>query len=240
MTSDNAQRLIVALDVDTYGEASSLVRALSPQVSWFKVGSQLFAREGHRVCALVKEAGGNLFLDLKFHDIPNTVFGAVQSALSLDVNMLTVHASGGDAMLREAVRAVEEAGKNNVQIVAVTVLTHLKIDDFVTMFSSSRSPREMVLTLASLAQRCGLSGVVASARELKIIKGSLGDAFKVVTPGIRLPGKEGQDDQVRVVTPEGAIQDGADYIVVGRPIIAADDPEAACGHILERINGLQA
>jgi orotidine-5'-phosphate decarboxylase len=208
-------------------------------VSWFKVGSQLFAREGPRVCKLVKEADGKLFLDLKFHDIPHTVFGAVQSALALDADMLTVHASGGDAMLREAVHAVEDFGKKDVELVAVTVLTHLKIDDFVSMFSSNRSPREMVLTLASLAKECGLSGVVASARELRIIKGSLGDDFKVVTPGIRVPGKDGQDDQVRVVTPEEAIQNGADYIVVGRPIIAAEDPEAACRHILERVNGLE-
>ena len=238
MPLDNAERLIVALDVDTYEQAAPLVKEIAPLVSWIKIGSRLFTREGPRVCELVKDHGLNLFLDLKFHDIPNTVFGAVQSALGLEVGMMTLHTSGGTAMIREAVRAVEEAGNRDVLLLGVTVLTHLRIDDFVTLFSSTCAPREMVLNLASMAQQAGLKGVVASAKELKILKGHLGEDFKVITPGIRLEGKGGQDDQVRVVTPDRAIADGADYIVVGRPIIAAADPADACRQVIERMRSV--
>ncbi len=236
MMVDNADRLIVALDVNTYEEAAALVASLSPHLRWAKIGSRLFTREGPRVCRLVKESGLNLFLDLKFHDIPNTVYGAVQSALELDADMLTLHASGGVPMIREAVRAVEESGRRNVILLGVTVLTHLRIDDFVTLFSSTCAPREMVLNLASLAKQAGLNGVVSSAQELKILKAHLGNDFKVVTPGIRMPESDGKDDQVRVVTPDKAIEAGADFIVVGRPIIAAEDPVQACQRIIERMN----
>ncbi|NIM20385.1 MAG: orotidine-5'-phosphate decarboxylase [Candidatus Latescibacteria bacterium] len=239
MSGDNAERLIVALDVETYEKASKLVELLSPQVRWVKVGSQLFTREGPRICELVRSSGLNLFLDLKFHDIPNTVYGAVRSALELDAGMLTLHTSGGTEMIREAMRAVEESGKRQVMLLGVTVLTHLRIDDFVTLFSSTCAPREMVLNLASLAQQAGLDGVVASAHEVKILKGHLGKDLKVVTPGIRLEGEGGKDDQVRVVTPEKAIEAGADFIVVGRPIIAAQDPAKACQRIFERMRSAE-
>lgn len=238
MPQDIAERLIVALDVDTYELAEPLVKEIAPLVSWIKIGSRLFTREGPRVCELVKDHGLNLFLDLKFHDIPNTVYGAVQSALGLEVGMLTLHSSGGTAMIREAVRAVEEAGRKDVLLLGVTVLTHLRIDDFVSLFSSTCAPREMVLNLATMAQQAGLRGVVASAKELKILKSHLGRDFIVVTPGIRLAGKSGQDDQVRVMTPDRAIADGADYIVVGRPIIAAADPAEACRNVIERMRSV--
>jgi orotidine-5'-phosphate decarboxylase len=238
MPQDNAERLIVALDVDTYEQAAGLIGKIAPQVRWIKIGSRLFTREGPRVCDLVKDHGLDLFLDLKFHDIPNTVFGAVQSALELDVGMMTLHTSGGTGMIQEAVRAVEEAGRRDVLLLGVTVLTHLRIDDFVTLFSSTCAPREMVLNLASMAQQAGLRGVVASAKELKILKGHLGDDFIVVTPGIRLERKAGQDDQVRVMTPDRAIADGADYIVVGRPIIASPDPAEACRQVIERMRSV--
>lgn len=236
MTMDYADRLIVALDVNTYEEAAGLVEILSPHLKWAKIGSRLFTREGPRVCRLIKDSGLQLFLDLKFHDIPNTVYGAVRSAVELDADMLTLHTSGGAAMMREAVRAVEESANRNVILLGVTVLTHLRIDDFVTLFSSTCAPREMVLNLAVLARQAGLGGVVASAQELKILKGHLGSDFKVVTPGIRMPESEAKDDQVRVVTPDKAIEAGADFIVVGRPIIAADDPAAACRRTIERMN----
>ncbi len=239
MAEDNARRLIVALDVETYQEASRLVENLSPHVRWFKVGSQLFTREGPPVCRLVKESGASLFLDLKFHDIPNTVYGAVRSALELEADMLTLHTSGGIAMMREAVRAVETSGRRDVILLGVTVLTHLRIDDFVTLFSSACAPREMVLNLASIAQEAGLGGVVASARELKVIKGHLGEGFKVVTPGIRPAGERGKDDQVRVVTPEEAMKAGADFIVVGRPIVASTDPAEACKRIVEQMRSVE-
>jgi len=232
----NSDKLITALDVDTYDAAAALVDTLSPHVKWFKVGAHLFTREGPRVCAMVKDSGANLFLDLKYHDIPNTVLGAVRSAMELEADMLTLHASGGEKMLGAARRAVDESGRNDVILVAVTVLTHLNIDDLGALFASGNSPDEMVLSLAGTARRAGMTGVVASARELRLIKGELGADFKVVTPGIRLPDKNAPDDQVRVVTPERAIGDGADFIVVGRPIIAAPDPVAACREIVDRMN----
>jgi orotidine-5'-phosphate decarboxylase len=235
--ASNPDRLITALDVDTYDAAAALVEVLSPHVRWFKVGSHLFTREGPRVCEMVKNAGANLFLDLKYHDIPNTVQGAVRSAMTLRADMLTLHSSGGEKMLCAAREAVEQSGREGVILLAVTVLTHLAAADLGALFASGYTHDEMVLSLAATAKRAGMTGVVASARELQLIKRELGGGFKVVTPGIRLPDKDKQDDQVRVVTPERAVADGADYIVVGRPIIAAPDPTAACREILERMAG---
>jgi orotidine-5'-phosphate decarboxylase len=230
-----SERLIVALDVKGYDEAAKLVDALSAQVGYFKVGSVLFTREGPRICRLVKDSGARLFLDLKFHDIPNTVSGAVKSALDLDVDMLTLHLSGGEAMLSAAVEARRVAGCENVIIVGVTVLTHLTFEDFHSLYLSGRTPPETVLALAEMAGRVGLDGVVASARELPTIKRHLGPEFKVVTPGIR-PADAAVGDQVRVATPKQAIRDGADYLVVGRPIIAAADPSDACRRILQEMS----
>ncbi len=232
LADGSPERLIVALDVATYDEAARLVDVLSPHVGWFKVGSVLFTREGPRVCGLVADAGAKLFLDLKFHDIPNTVRGAVASAIQVGADMLTLHVAGGEAMLRAAAAARDEAEASDVTLVGVTVLTHLEIDDFRSLFASSRSPEETVLGFARLARDAGLDGVVASAREARLIKEHLGSAFTVVTPGIRLP-EGAKDDQARVVTPRQAIDNGADYIVVGRPITSAPDAPGACQKILE-------
>ena len=234
----NEERLITALDVDTYDAATTLVDKLSPHVKWFKVGAHLFTREGPRVCEMVKSAGSKLFLDLKYHDIPNTVYGAVRSALNLRADMITLHSSGGEKMLSAARKAVDDSGRKGVILVAVTVLTHLDINDLGSLFASGNNHDEMVLSLAGTAKRAGMDGVVASARELRLIKSEMGAGFKVVTPGIRLPDKNQPDDQVRVVTPERAVADGADYIVVGRPIIAAPDPVVACREILDRMSGV--
>jgi orotidine-5'-phosphate decarboxylase len=231
---DTNEKLIVALDVDGYDAAAAMVRKLWPRVRWFKVGSVLFTREGPRVCRMIKEFGASLFLDLKYHDIPNTVSGAVRSAMELDVDMLTLHASGGPAMLRAAREAADEAGKSDVILVAVTVLTHYDADDFAALFDSRRATEDTVVALAAMARESGMNGVVASARELRAIKSAVGEDCVVVTPGIRLP-ESGADDQARVVTPEAAVRDGADYIVVGRPIIAAPDPTAAAEVILKRL-----
>jgi orotidine-5'-phosphate decarboxylase len=233
----NKERLITALDVDTYDAAATLVDTLSPYVKWFKVGAQLFTREGPRVCEMVKNAGSKLFLDLKYHDIPNTVYGAVRSAVNLRADMITLHSSGGEKMLSAARKAVDDSGREGVILVAVTVLTHLDIDDLGSLFASGNTHDEMVLSLAGTAKRAGMDGVVASARELRLIKNEMGAGFSVVTPGIRLPDKNKPDDQVRVVTPERAVADGADFIVVGRPIIAAPDPVDACREILDRMSG---
>ncbi len=232
MTEEYRQKLIVALDVKDYDEAAKLVEGLSPHVGFFKVGSVLFTKEGPRVCGLVKDSGTGLFLDLKFHDIPNTVQGAVHSACDLGADMITLHLSGGEAMLEAAVKAREEAKRTKMKIVGVTVLTHLTFEDFHALFLSDRSKNETVLALAKLAGRCGLDGVVASALELPLIRRHMGPEFAVVTPGIRMSDAE-RDDQVRVATPKKAIQAGASHIVVGRPIIAAPDPVRACEKILE-------
>jgi len=234
-----SDRLIVALDVRDYDEAARLVERLSPHVGWFKIGSVLFTREGPRVCRLVTESGARLFLDLKFHDIPNTVRGAVTSALALDAGMLTLHASGGEDMLRAAVEARHDAGRSDVMLVAVTVLTHMAIEDFHSLFASNRAPEDTVAALSSVAARAGLDGVVASAAEAESIKRRMGEGFKVVTPGIRLPGDD-KGDQTRVVAPRRAVEWGADFLVVGRPIIAAQDPVVACRRVLDDMGSATA
>jgi orotidine-5'-phosphate decarboxylase len=229
------QRLIVALDVDSFDDARRLIESLGPHAGWFKIGSVLFTREGPRVCELVRESGAKLFLDLKYHDIPNTVQGAVTNAMALGADMLTLHASGGPTMLRAARAAAVAAGRGDAILVAVTVLTHFSEAEFNAVAGANRSVAESVLALARGAKEAGMTGVVASAQELPAIKRALGRDFVVVTPGIRLPDAK-QDDQTRVVTPEQAIRDGADYIVVGRPIIAASDPVSACREVIARMS----
>lgn len=232
---DPRDRLIVALDAPAYDDAARLVEVLSPHAGWFKVGPVLFTREGPRMCRLVTDAGARLFLDLKFHDIPNTVHGAVRAAMDLGVDMLTLHASGGPAMLGAARKAADTSGRGEeVMLVAVTVLTSFAAEDFASLFASERSGQDTVVAFAAMARDAGMTGVVASARELRMIKERVGNDCVVVTPGIRLP-DAGADDQTRVVTPERAITDGADYIVVGRPIIAAPDPAAAAAEIVQRV-----
>lgn len=229
-----SDRLVVAVDVDSLDAARKLIDELKPLVRWFKIGFELFTREGPAAARLVKDAGGNLFLDLKFHDIPNTVQGAVRSALSHGADLLTLHASGGPAMLRAAREAADAAGRENAILVGVTVLTHLSESEFNGTFGSTRKLEDSVLALARVARDGGMNGVVASAKELPAIKHAMGRDFVVVTPGIRLPGA-GKDDQTRVVTPEQAIRDGADYIVVGRPITGAKDRLAAADEFLRRM-----
>ncbi len=227
-------KLIVAVDVDSLDAARKLIDELKPLARWFKIGFELFTREGPAAAHLVKNAGASLFLDLKFHDIPNTVRGAVKSALALGADMMTLHASGGAAMLRAGREAAQEAGRDDAILLGVTVLTHFAEKDFNAIFASTRKVEDSVLALARVAREGGMNGVVASARELPAIKRAIARDFVVVTPGIRLPGA-GKDDQTRVVTPEQAIKDGADFIVVGRPITAAKDPLAACDEVLRRM-----
>ena len=231
MSSGVRERLIVALDVDSAAAARALVESLAPHAGWFKIGSVLFTREGPRVCEDIKRAGARLFLDLKFHDIPNTVQGAVKNALAIGADMLTLHASGGPTMLRAARDAAGECGRGDAILVAVTVLTHLSGEEWNATFASARALEDTVASLARMARGAGMDGVVASARELPAIKRALGSECVVVTPGIRLR-DAGKDDQTRVATPAQAVRDGADYLVVGRPIIAAQDPVAACRAVL--------
>ena len=205
---DTKDKLIVALDVDTLGEAKKFVDKLYPAVKMFKVGSQLFTACGPEAVKMVTQKGAKVFLDLKSHDIPNTVKKAVEAAAKLQVFMLTVHLSGGKAMLQAAVSVV-----NRPKIVGVTVLTSQSEDN-----TSNR-----VLELANLAKEAGLDGVVCSVSETRMIKKALGKDFLVVNPGIR-PKDSSVNDQKRVATPKEAIDAGADFIVMGRPILEAQDP----------------
>ena len=211
-------KLIVALDVPTYPEAERLVRELSGVVDTFKVGYQLFTRVGPRIVEFLRAQGRDCFLDLKFHDIPHTVAKGVESAAALEVRMLTVHTAGGDEMLRAAAGVAPRP-----LLLGVTVLT--SVDGDVAGEVARR---------AALAQDCGLDGVIASASEAAAIRTARGPAFLIVTPGIR-PAGAAVADQKRVVPPAAAIRAGADYIVVGRPIVAAANPAQAAAAIVAEL-----
>jgi len=225
-------RPIVALDVSSAAEAQKIVQALGPAVSTYKVGNQLFTAEGPSVVRELVGTGKRVFLDLKFHDIPKTVAGGVRSAAALGVSMLTVHASGGSAMLRAAVDAARQAPKPPI-ILAVTVLTSLSDADLQQTGVAGRT-LDHALVLATLARNCGCDGVVASPHEARAIRQNLGAELVIVTPGIR-PAGSGKGDQSRVNTPTEAIAAGADYLVVGRPITEAADPRRAAEEIMKAI-----
>ena len=228
MSDSPKDRIIVALDFSSRMEALELVERLGDETVMLKVGAQLFAETGPGIIQDLKKRGKRIFLDLKFHDIPNTVAGAVRAATRHGVDMLTVHAAGGAAML-EAAR--EAAGPDGPDVVAVTLLTSLVSVDVEQIFG--RSPVSLVdevVRLAKLAVEANLPAVVASPTEVKPIKRSLGDALRVITPGIRLAGDE-PGDQSRYATPEEAARAGADYIVVGRSITQAEDPAAAFAEV---------
>ncbi len=212
-------KTILALDVYDLKKAEKLVKDLSEYIDIFKVGPILFLQSGKEIIKIIKDCGKEVFLDLKFHDIPATVQRAVESAKDLGVYSLTVHSCGGREMLEFAASV-----KNRPKIWAVTVLT-----------SQLTTPKE-VLQRAELAKTCGVDGVISSPLEIEIIKKTCGNSFEVVTPGIR-PLKA-DDDQKRVATPEFAIKTGANYIVVGRPIIEAKDPKEVAKNIYESIKGL--
>ena len=230
--SDMPGPLIVALDVDTADDAVMLAKKLDPAKVRVKVGKQLFTREGPQVVHRLRELGFQIFLDLKFHDIPNTVAKAVVAAADLGVWMVNVHAAGGERMMRAAIQALEGRDARPL-ITAVTVLTSMSEQDLVEQ-GIEQPPIERVVNLAKMASASGLDGVVCSAEEASILRAELGDAFLLVTPGIRLPGDDA-GDQRRVVTPQAAMVSGASYLVVGRSITDADNPSAAISTILESI-----
>ena len=220
-------RLIVALDVPTPEEARALVDRLSGVVGMFKVGSQLFTEAGPPFVRDVVARGEKVFLDLKYHDIPNTVANAVARAAELGVSLLTVHALGGRAMMEAAMGALPAMG---TRVLAITILTSHDEDSLDELgFVGSLS--ESVARLARLAREAKVDGVVASAHEVGLVRGACGPDFLVVTPGIRPAGAE-KGDQARSATPEAAVSAGADYIVVGRPILQASDPRAAAEAIV--------
>ena len=227
-------RLIVALDTPDLAAAEALVDRLAGVVAHFKVGSILYTAAGPAAVEMVRKRGARVFLDLKYHDIPATVTGAVEAAVRLGVGLLTVHASGGAAMLRAAAAAARAAGSDRPRIVAVTVLTSL---DRATLYGELGVPVAVeghAVNLALLARDAGCDGVVASARESGRLRALLGPAMLIVTPGIRPAGGRA-DDQVRIATPAAAIRAGADYLVVGRPITEAADPAAAAASVLAEI-----
>ncbi|MBI4468204.1 MAG: orotidine-5'-phosphate decarboxylase [Acidobacteria bacterium] len=233
-------RLIVALDVDSAARALELVKALSGTAGMFKIGSQLFTAEGPPIVSAVVEQGEKVFLDLKFHDIPNTVAASCREATRLGVSLMTLHASGGSRMLREAAEAVSrECRERNLtrpQLLAITLLTSLGVADLREIHIRDRF-EEVVPGLAELAMRAGLDGVVTSPQEALLVRHRVGrEDFLVVTPGVR-PSWAVRNDQQRVLTPREALQEGADYIVVGRPIIAASDPREAAAAVVEEIRG---
>lgn len=236
------ERLIFALDVDNFDDARQWVKLLSAEVGMFKVGKQLFTRCGPDVVKMIRDEGGGVFLDLKYHDIPNTVAKACIEAARLGVQMFNVHALGGATMMRtmvEEVRATAVAEGFEVPIMlAVTILTSSSESDLRAV-GIDRPVVEMVPLLAGLTQQAGLTGVVASAQELPLIRQACGDDFVVVTPGVR-PASAAQDDQQRVMTPARAIEVGADYLVVGRPISKAEDPVAATRAIVAEMSEVGA
>lgn len=226
------ERLIVALDVSTAADAQKIVRSLDKAVETYKVGMQLFTAEGPPVVRDLVSRGRRVFLDLKYHDIPNTVAAAVREAAQLGVSMLTVHAAGGNKMLKAAVEAAQN-GDSQVQLLAVTVLTSMNEDDLHES-GVQAGIQEQALRLASIALDAGCAGVVSSAHEAKCLRAKFGSEFLLVTPGVRPAGTE-HGDQARVVTPAEAIAAGATHIVVGRPITAAKNRAMAAENILKEI-----
>ncbi len=230
------ERLLVALDVPSLEEATRLLDELSGLVGGCKVGSQLFTAAGPAAVEAARKRGFQVFLDLKYHDIPSTVAGAVREATRLGVFMLNVHAAGGTAMMRAAAsaaaRAADDLGVRRPLVLAVTVLTSLDRRALQAELGVATSVAGHVLHLAGLAQAAGLDGCVASPHEIRALRVQCGARWVIVTPGIRPAGTAGADDQVRVATPRAALAAGADYLVVGRPITAAPDRRAAAEALL--------
>jgi orotidine-5'-phosphate decarboxylase len=236
--NDPRQRLIVALDVSTAEAARKIVAAVGDCALTYKVGMQLYTAEGPQAVRDLVASGRKVFLDLKYHDIPNTVGAAVREAAQLGVSMLTVHAAGGSRMLRAAVEAAKHdaaGSKAGPMVLAVTVLTSMDEADLDPTGVPGQL-KDQVLRLATLALAEGCHGVVTSAREASLLRSELGDHFAIVTPGVR-PAGSGHADQRRVVTPPEAIAAGASHIVVGRPITEAADPAAEARAILTQISG---
>ncbi len=234
MKDQARERLIFALDVDSFEHAEKWVKLLHRQVGVFKVGKQLFTRCGPEVVHMIRGEGGEVFLDLKYHDIPNTVAMAGIEAARMGVRMFNVHALGGAEMMARTVAEVDRFYPRGSQarplMLAVTILTS-STDETLRQLGIERPVAEMVPRLARLAKDSGMDGVVASPREVAAIREACGRDFAIVTPGVR-PAFASLDDQKRVTTPADAIAAGADYLVIGRPISAAEDPVAAADQIL--------
>jgi len=231
-------RILVALDVPSASAALSLADTLRGAVGGFKIGSQLFTAAGPDIVRKMVDRGDSVFLDLKFHDIPNTVAGAIQSSADLGVWMVNVHASGGRPMMEAARKAADERrppGRHKPLVIAVTVLTSLDAQTLASV-GVSAPPLEQVVRLAELVQASGLDGVVASPQETAAIRKACGPSFVIVTPGIRGgSAAAAKDDQQRTMSPAEAVAAGSSYLVVGRPITAAPDPSEAARLIAQSL-----
>jgi len=231
--------IIFALDVGTWDDARRLVEELKAWVWGFKIGKELFTAMGPGVVEMIRDQEARVFLDLKYHDIPATVAKASAMATKLGVAMFTIHTLGGREMMRVAVEASWEAAqRENVErpsILGVTVLTSLRQTDL-TEIGLTRSVEEEVVHLATMAQASGLDGVVASPKEIRSLRAACGERLVIVTPGVR-PKQSRQHDQARVMTPKEAIQAGADFLVIGRPIREAANPQVAAKEILAEVTG---
>ncbi len=246
MNIESGERLIVALDLPTRDTIYRMYDLLFPAVKTFKLGLQAYAACGPSIVETIKDSGGDVFLDLKYHDIPATVHRACLAALELGVDMINVHASGGRTMMEAAARARELwVGRGGVRggsslfpaIIAVTLLTNIGKDEYREIFGPEAvEPNSFVGKLSLMAKDSGLQGVVASGREARLIREMTADDFLIVTPGVRPAGAE-DGGHARRVTPVEAISNGADFIVVGRPITASPDPLEAAMSILEEIRG---
>ena len=231
----NDPKIIVALDFPGAVPALALAHRLSPELCRLKVGKELFTATGPVLLEQLMKSGFEIFLDLKFHDIPNTTAQACKAAASLGVWMINVHALGGRKMLEAAQIAVSNSAKPP-KLIAVTLLTSMAQEDIAEL-GINATPEEMVLRLATLAQESGLDGVVCSAQETALLRRHCGNKFNLVTPGIR-PLNVSQDDQSRVMTPRAALEAGSSYLVIGRPITRAADPLQALLDINQDIRGL--
>jgi len=238
VTMDLREKLILGLDVDDAAEAYNLIDKLSPHIKYFKVGLQLITKDGPRLIMTLKRKGVKVFYDAKFYDIPQTVYNACYEAARFGVNMVNVHAAGGPKMISYAREAIE-AGAAKMQLerpalLAVTVLTSFENRDMKNIWKTRMKVKDMVLHFARMAKKAGADGVVCSPHEIKTIKKELGRDFIVVTPGVRV-GKIEKDDQKRIMTPYDAIKNGADYIVVARPILQAEDKLDMIEKIMKQI-----
>ncbi|WP_278405003.1 orotidine-5'-phosphate decarboxylase [Pseudoalteromonas ruthenica] len=233
MSSVDSKKVLIALDYDDQDKALAFVKQLSPSTCRLKVGKEMFTLFGPDFVKQLVDLGFDVFLDLKFHDIPNTVAKAVTAAAKLGVWMVNVHASGGVAMMEKAKAALTPFGDKAPLLIAVTVLTSM--DEIqLKQLGIDKSPQEQVLYLAKLAHQAGLDGVVCSAQEAQLLKSQLGSEFTLVTPGIRPAGSDA-GDQKRIMTPERAVASGSDYLVIGRPITQAVDPVAVLTEINESL-----
>lgn len=230
MTTTSHNPILCAIDTPSINHARDLAASIAPHVGGLKLGLEFFNAHGPDGIERMADLGAPIFADLKFHDIPNTVAGAVRSIMRARPFMLNVHTSGGPAMMKAARAAMDELPENErALLIGVTILTSMDETDLAAI-GMRGTPQDQVLRLATLAKECGLDGVVCSAHEIELLKSELGTDFKLVVPGIRPAGAD-IGDQKRIKTPEQAVKDGADYIVIGRPITAADDPAAAAAAI---------